>query len=72
MGDGLAAESLEPMQPHVDGDGLARLDQGRPVEIHSAVLEMSGHEDARLGIVPMGDMHYTLFIIAIPPAAPEP
>ena len=55
MGNQLFAQMSETVQPHVDDDCLAAPREAGPVEIHAAILEMAGDEDAGLGVVAVGE-----------------
>ena len=45
---------VDPLHPHVDGQGLFRLQQGRPVEGQLAVLQVAGDEQAGVGVIAVG------------------
>ena len=55
VADKLAGQIAELRQPHIDGDGLVRFDQGLPIEIDLAFLAVAGDENTGLSVIAMGE-----------------
>ena len=53
MLDQFRAQDRQAEQSHVDDDGLPRPRERRPVEVHAAVLEVAGDEQAGLRMLAM-------------------
>gem|GEM_PF-3377343 len=49
----LAAQDIDADQPHVEDDGLVRLRERLPVQVHAAVLQVPGDEHHRLREIAM-------------------
>ena len=52
--DQFPAQDINAVRAHIHREGLLRLGQGRPVQVHRAVLDMARDEQAGLGIIAVG------------------